>query len=88
MQAANRDHDSDAVPLMRAATIVRKEIFQKQYIFQGSLLDKQYVDNPSSLLSLVQMILGGINQMEDNIVKSSALSITQLLIFNAVKRGR
>ena len=77
---------------MRAAAIVRKEIFQKQYIFQGSLLDEQYDDNPSSLLALVQMILGGTNienQMENNNnVKCSALSITQLLVFNAVKRSR
>lgn len=85
MQATKKDHDSDAVVLMRAAGIIRKEIFQTQYRFKGSLLDEQYDNNPSSL---IEMILGGTNienQTED--VKRAALSITQLLVFNAMKRA-
>ena len=92
LQATKRYHDSHAVILMRAAAIVQKEIFQKQYRFEESLLDEQYDDKPSSLLALVQMILGGTNienQMENNNnVKCSALSITQLLVFNAVECSR
>lgn len=91
MQATKKDHDSDAVVLMRAAGIIRKEIFQTQYRFKGSLLDEQYDNNPSSLIALVQMILGGTNienQTENNKdVKRAALSITQLLVFNAMKRA-
>ena len=44
---------------MRAAEIIQNEIFQTKYKFEGSLLDKQYDNNPSSLIALVQMILGG-----------------------------
>ena len=44
------------------------------------------------LLALVQMILGGTNivkQTENNRdVKTAAISITELLTFNAVKRSR
>lgn len=92
LEATKRDHDSDAVILMRAAEIIRKEIFQTQYKFKGSLLDEQYDNNPSSLTALVHMVLGGTNienQTENNRdVKSAALSITQLLVFNALKRSR
>ena len=92
LEATKRDHDSEAVVLMRAAEIIRKEIFQTQYIFEGSLLDEQYDNNPSSLVALVQMILGGTNienQTDNNEdVKSAALSITQLLVFNAMKYSR
>ena len=92
LEATKRNHDSDAVVLMRAAGIVRKEIFQKHYKFQGSLLDEQYDDNPSSLIALIQMILGGTNienQTENSKdVKNAAQSITQLLVFNAMKRSR
>ena len=81
-----------AIAIMRAAALVRKEIFQNQYRFQGSLLDEQYDDNPSSLLALVQVILGGTNienqKENNNNGKCSALSITLLLVFNAVKRSR
>ena len=69
LEATKRNHDSDAVVLMWAAGIVRKEIFQKHYKFQGSLLDEQYDDNPSSLIALIQMILGGTkieNQTENS----------------------
>ena len=89
MEATRKDHDSDAVSLMWAAAIIRKYIFQVQHKFKGSLLDEQYDTNPTSLLALVQMILGGTyieDQTEnDTEVKSAALSMTQLLVFNAMK---
>ena len=53
------------------------------------MLDEQYDTNPTSLLALVQMILGVTyieNQTENNTeVRSAVLSITQLLAFNAMK---
>ena len=63
---------------MRAAEIVRKEIFQLQCSFKGSLQkNEQYDNDPSSLLALVEMILGGTsieNQTENNKdVKSAAI---------------
>ena len=39
-----RDQESDVVVLIRAANIVRKGIFQKQYKFTGSLTDEHYYD--------------------------------------------
>ena len=58
---------------------VRKEIFQKQCKFTGSLTE-EYYDKPASLTVLVQMILGGTNiqtQTENNhVFKTAALSIS------------
>ena len=89
LEATKRNQDNDAVVLMCAAEIIQNEIFQMEYRSNGSLLD----DNHStSLLALVQMILGGTNiekQTENNKeVKSAAISITQLLTFNAVNHSR
>jgi hypothetical protein len=90
--ATERDSDSDAVILMRAAQIVRKEIIEVKHTFKGSMDDDQYTDNPASLTALVTMILGGTNiksQSEHNEeISSAALSLTQLLVFNSVKRSR
>ena len=87
-----RDQDSDSVVLTRATNIVRKEICQKQYNFTGFFTDERYDDKPASLTGLVQMILGGTNiqtQTENNhVVKAAALSISDLLTFNAVKCSR
>ena len=89
LEATKRNQDNDVVVLMCAAEIIQNEIFQMESISNGSLLD----DNHStSLLALVQMILGGTNiekQTENNKeVKSAAISITQLLTFNAVNHSR
>ena len=77
LEATKRDRDDDTVVLMRAADIIRKEIFQMEYRFNGSLLDEQYDNHFTSLLALVQMILGGTNiekQTENNReVKSAAI---------------
>ena len=81
-----RDQESDDDVPIRAANIVRKEIFQKQYKFTGSLTDEHYYDKPAYLIVLVQMILGCTNiqtQTENNhVVKTAALSIYDLLTFN------
>ncbi len=74
---------------MRAANIIRNEIFQKQYPFTGSLTDEQYDDNAASLMALVQMVLGGTNinnQKENNHVgKTATMSIAELITFNTIK---
>ena len=89
MEATRKYHDSEAFSLMRAAAIIQKVIFQIQHKLKGSLLDVQYDTNPTSLLALVQMIVDGTdieNQTENNTeVRSGALSITQLLLFSAMK---
>ena len=87
-----RDQESNAVVLIRSANIVRNKIFQKQYKFTGPLTDEHYYDKPASLTGLVLMILGGTKiqaQTENNhVVKTAALSMSDLLTFNAGKCSR
>ena len=55
-------HDSDAMHLMRAAKVVRKEIFTSSFSFDGSFQPNcQQAAVPPSLLALVNMILEGAN---------------------------
>ena len=46
---------------MRAAQIVRNELFQFEYNFKGSLTDDSYEQLPPSLHMLNRMILEGTN---------------------------
>ncbi len=56
------DHDSDAMQLARAAQIVRKEMFDKEFSFDGSFKPECQQDSvPKSLLALLNMILKGPN---------------------------
>ncbi len=90
LYASKADMDSDAVTLMRAACIVRKDILRTSYKFNGTLTDEQYANNPVTLSTLVQMIIGGTNirnqsdSHED--LSTAARSLTQLLVFNTVKQ--
>ena len=71
--------------------LVRKEIFQSKYHFKGSLCDDQYDNFPICLSALIGMILGGTNakqSTDDYEISTPASSITQLLVFNATKRGK
>ena len=91
LDACHPDPDDEAVMLMRVAKLVRKEVLEKKYKFIGSLCDEQYDDLPVSLSALVELILEGPNagqRNDDNEISTAASSITQLLVFNAVKRGR
>ena len=55
-------HDDDAIHLMRAAQVVRKEFFDSSFSFDGSFQENcQQEAVPSSLLALVNMILEGAN---------------------------
>ena len=87
------DHDSDAMLLARAAQLVRKEMFDKIFHFDGSFKPECQQNSVStSLLSLVNMILKGPNIEQqskiDTVGTSAALSISQLLMFNHVKHER
>ena len=92
MQASNQSSDDDAVILMRADQIVRKDILEKHFHFNGTLVNDQYKNSPKSLAALMQMILAGTNiqnqtaSTEDVIL--SAQSLTQLVTFNTLKQGR
>ena len=78
----------EAVMLKRVSTMIRKEIFERNYNFKGSLCDEEYKDLPPSLSTLVGMILGeSSTSQHDGTLKSNAVfSITQLLVFNTVKQ--
>jgi hypothetical protein len=88
------DHDSDALNLMRAAQVVRKELFNKKRQFDGSFHPECQTESvPPSLLALVNMIFDGTNiadqtQLMDSPTKTAALTIAQLLVFNSVKHAR
>ena len=56
------DHDSDAMHLARAAQVVRKEMFEKKFSFDGSFKQSSQQNAvPQSLLALVNMILDSPN---------------------------
>ena len=59
--ACHPDPGSEAVILMRAAKIERNELFQMDFHYEGSLCDEQYDKLPTSLSSLMDMILEGTN---------------------------
>lgn len=75
---------------MRAAKIVRIDIFQMKLKSLGSLTDDQYKQIPTFLTALIQMITGGMNiktQTENNMeVLSAVSSISQLMVYNSMKR--
>ncbi|XP_063958715.1 uncharacterized protein LOC135154778 [Lytechinus pictus] len=82
--------DDDAVILMRAAKIVRRDILERHHLFNGSLLDESCNTTAQSLTTLMQMILVGTNIKKQMTKKKSihVQSISQLVTFNTVKRGR
>lgn len=89
-RAVKNDMDADAVHLVRAAQIVRREIFQSQYEFQGSFEDASNIV-PPSLKALMSMILEGPNieeQKQSNQSKQrAAIGLSQIAMFNAVKKS-
>ena len=95
-KACDHDYNSDcdAIHLVQAAKIVRKELFQLKYSFNGSFTEEcQQSVIPQSLLALVNMILQGPNikpqsQVINAADKTAAHSISQLVIFNSVKNAR
>ncbi|XP_038062580.1 uncharacterized protein LOC119733071 [Patiria miniata] len=89
------DCDNDAMYLAKAASVVRREMFTNQLLFTGSFQrGSQQNSVPPSLLALVRMIQEGPNIEQQSKLASgnssrtpSALSISQLLMFNSVRRA-
>ena len=88
------DYDSEAMYLAKAAMLVRKELFAKKQCFNGTFdTECQRSAVPDLLLALVNMILEGssiMNKNEQGTVMGSTtgVALSQLLIFNTVKRHR
>lgn len=84
------DHDSEAMQLARAAQVVRREMFDKKFHFDGSFKSGCQQDSvPTSLLALLNMILKGPNIEHQTQIgtgsTTAAVSISQLVMFNGVK---
>ncbi|KAG0712743.1 hypothetical protein GWK47_002027 [Chionoecetes opilio] len=88
------DHDSDAMHLVRAEQVVRREMFQTRFTFDGAFhADCQKDSVTPSLLALVNMILDGVNikhqtKLANTSTTTAALTVSQLLVFNSVKHAR
>ena len=75
--------------LGHAAKIVRKDLFEKSSSFNGSFRKGCQDDSvPELLLALVSMILDGPNIKDQISTTQAALTIAQLLKFNAVRHQR
>ena len=84
----NRDFNEDAAILAKAAIIVRKDIFcHKGFKFTGSFpAECQEHSLPSSLKSIVSMILNGPNiEDQDKHESQASLTIGQGIIYNTKK---
>ena len=87
-QTMKCDHEGDALILMKAARIVRKDIFKsKGFNFNGSFpSDCQQESLPTTLKSLVTMLLRGADLMDQDSLDSQAcLSVSQTILFNCKK---
>ena len=77
-KACEHNADGDAVHLARAVTIVRRDMFSTTC---------QEKSVPNSLIALVTMVLNGPNiKSRSSNVSQAALSLSQLLLYNSVKR--
>ena len=80
--------ESDAVCLVRAANIVRQNLAELLFTFEGSFEPYcQQMSVPTSLLTLIRMLLVGPNISEQIPPTSQrhALTIAQLIKFNSTK---
>ena len=84
-----RDISDDANNLAKVASIVRKDILEhKGFSFAGCFpLECQEKSIPTSLKSLVSMIINGLNLKDQNHCESQAcLTVCQTIIFNIKRR--
>lgn len=85
-----RDISDDANNLAKVASIVRNDILEhKGFSFAGCFpLECQEKSIPTSLKSLVSMIINGLNLKDQNHCESQAcLTVCQTIIFNTKKRS-
>ena len=87
-----QDFDSEAVTLLKAAKIIRRDILNKGCSFDGTFnADCQGNAVPESLKTLIGMILDAPDiktQSSSMIEAQTTLSISQLILFNTTKRRR
>ncbi|CAG2247080.1 unnamed protein product [Mytilus edulis] len=80
------DFDNVFVNISKAATFVRKDIFETNSEFKGTFPNEcQKASVPKSLLSLVSMIQFGPN-IQDRSYSQSTLTIAQLRMYSCTKK--
>ena len=91
-QACERDFDNEAMTLLKATRIIRRDMSDTKSMFNATFNNScQQESDPESLKTLIGMILGGpdIKTRSSNMTEAqTSLSISQLMLFNATKRRR
>ena len=85
-----RDFSEDAITLAKAATIIQNDVFNHQCLqFNGSFSPGcQQNSLPSSLKSLVSLILNGPNlKDQDKCEPQVCLTVSQVILFNMKKKS-
>ena len=85
-----RDYDDEARTMMKVAKNIRRDMFKHQnYVFSGEFEEgcqKAFI--PTSLLSMILIILNGSDLKDQNKFESQAcLTVCQIIQLNAKKRG-
>jgi hypothetical protein len=89
--ACQFDSDMEAIYLARAAHILRRQIFNLSYKFNGHFeKDSQVKSVPHSLSTFVKMLLEGpsIDSQNNTTHVPAVSSISQLIVYNSVKYVR
>ena len=91
-QACERDFDNEAMTLLKATRVIRRDMLDTKSKFNGRFNNScQQESVPESLKTLIGMILGGPDiktQSSDMTEAQTSLSISQLMLFNAIKMRR
>ena len=88
--ALDNNLDTTSSDMAKVASMVRNDIFQNEQAFDGTFLpDCQESSIPSSLKTLISMILDGPNTRDQPVsnhtASTAAQTIAQLITFNTVK---
>ena len=86
LQHLSEHADSDAAHFMHTAKLLRREFLSTSFTFSGSL-SRHEKCVPPILLSFLTMLLEGPGNA-DSIKSEAAMSLSQLIMFNATKRRR
>ena len=91
-QACERDFHNEAMILLKATRIIRRDMLDTKSKFNGTFNNSCEQESvPETLKTLIGMILGGPDiktQSSDMTEAQTSLSISQLMLFNATKRRR
>ena len=82
------DFDSNFIQIHKTAKLIRNDMLHMSTQFSGSFpTDCQETAVPQSLLTLVNMLLYG-TELTSDAYSQPALSLSQLIMFNCIKRSK